>query len=238
MSELMALTQIIPIDTSSLADKVESNIVNLLVNKKLKVGDLIPKELELAQALGVSRTVVREALTRLRLLGIVETKKKKGTVITSPDIFSILNKSLNPYILDQSTLKDIFELRLVLEIGMADFIFEYLTPENIKELKEIVSKDPSDSKNHLFDIKHEIAFHSKLYQITNNQTLIKFQRLLMPIFNYVHNSSLLAKPDSNTVYVSHKGLVDILEHGNPEKFRNAMRVHLENHFERIFRQHK
>src|SRR5574338_409104 len=112
------------IDTSSLVDKVEKNLVELLQQKKLKLGDSIPKELELAETIGVSRTVIREALLRLRMMGLIESKKKKGAVITSPDIFAIMSKSMNPHVLDQETLKGIFEIRLVLEIGMADFIFE------------------------------------------------------------------------------------------------------------------
>jgi len=59
------------IDTSSLVDKVEDSIVELLQERKLSVGDVIPKEVELAQALGVSRTVIREALARLRMRGLI-----------------------------------------------------------------------------------------------------------------------------------------------------------------------
>ena len=75
------------VDTSSLVDKVEANLVELLQQRKLKVGDSIPKEIELAETLGVSRTVIREALLRLRMMGLIESKKKKGAVITSPDLF-------------------------------------------------------------------------------------------------------------------------------------------------------
>ena len=110
------------IDTTSLVDKVEDSLVQLLRQQKLKVGDSIPKEIDLAQTLGVSRTVVREALLRLRMMGLIESKKKKGAVITSPDLFGIMSKSINPHVLDQDTLKEMFEIRLVLEIGMADFL--------------------------------------------------------------------------------------------------------------------
>ena len=95
------------VDNSSLVDKVEANLVELLQNRKLKVGDVIPKEIELVETLGVSRTVIREALARLRTMGLIESKKKKGSVITSPDIFGIMSKSMNPHILDQETLKEI-----------------------------------------------------------------------------------------------------------------------------------
>jgi GntR family transcriptional repressor for pyruvate dehydrogenase complex len=222
------------VDTSSLVDRVEDNLVQLLQERKLKVGDSIPTELELTAILGVSRTVVREALLRLRLMGLIESKKKKGAVITSPDIFSILNKSMNPHILDQDTLKEIFEIRLVLEIGMADFLFQRITPEDIRVLKEIVDNEPDSAQYHLFNIEHEIIFHGKLYDITGNETLRKFQGMLLPIFDFVHNSGLLKKMGSTNKFVSHKGLVDILENGSPELFRNAMRNHLENHFNRLF----
>ena len=221
------------VDNSSLVDKVEANLVELLQSRKLKVGDVIPKEIEVVETLGVSRTVIREALARLRTMGLIESKKKKGSVITSPDIFGIMSKSMNPHILDQETLKEIFEIRLVLEIGMADFIFQKITKEDIKELKEIVKNEPLSSESHLFNIDHEIKFHGKLYEITGNKTMKTFQRMLLPIFDYVHNSGLLQKQLEQKKFVSHKGLVDILENGSPELFRNAMRNHLENHFVRL-----
>lgn len=222
------------VDTSSLVDKVESNLVGLLQQRKLKVGDAIPTELELSKSLGVSRTVVREALLRLRMMGLIESRKKKGAVITSPDLFGVLSKSMNPHILDQDTLREIFEIRLVLEVGMADFIFQRITKDDIDQLKQIVASEPPATEHYLFNIGHEIAFHGKLYDITGNETLKKFQRMLLPVFDYVHHSGLLKKQPVIRKFVSHKGLVDILENGSPELFRNGMRNHLENHFARLF----
>lgn len=222
------------IDTASLVDKVENSLVELLQQQNLQVGDSIPKEIELVALLGVSRTVIREALARLRTMGLIESKKKKGSVITSPDIFGVMSKSMNPHILDQETLKQIFEIRLVLEIGMADFLFQRVTKEDIDQLKKIVKKEPKITDQHLFNIDHEIAFHGKLYEITGNETLKKFQKMLLPVFDYVHHSGLLGKEIPLKNFVSHKGLVDVLEKGTPELFRNAMRKHLENHFARLF----
>lgn len=226
--------QLKTVDTSSLVDKVEASLVELLQERKLSVGDVIPKEIELAQTLGVSRTVIREALTRLRIMGLIESKKKRGSVITSPDLFGMMSKSMNPHILNQETLREIFEIRLVLEIGMADLLYHRITKEDIEELKRIVTNEPPLTQYHLFNIEHEIAFHGKLYEITGNETLKKFQRMLLPVFDYVHNSGLLKKQPMLKTFVSHKQLVEILEDGSPELFRNAMRNHLENHFARLF----
>lgn len=222
------------VDTSSLVDKVEKNLVELFVEKNFKVGDVIPKELELTKAMGVSRTVIREALLRLRMIGLIETKKHRGAVITSPDLTSILQKSMNPQMLDDGTLKEIFEMRLSLEIGMADFIIQRVTPEDIAELKEIVASEPPKSQAHLFQIEHEIRFHGKLYDITRNETLKNFQKMLLPVFDYVHHSGLLGRQGSKKKFVSHKGLIELIEKGSAELLRNGMRNHLENHFSRLF----
>ncbi|AHF14604.1 FadR/GntR family transcriptional regulator [Niabella soli] len=221
------------IENFSLVDRVEANIIDLLHHRKLKVGDSIPKEVDLATSLGVSRTVIREALMRLRIMGLIDTRKKKGAVITSPDLFSNLAKSLNPYVLSDDTLKEIFEIRLVLEIGMADLLFRRITEEDIKELKQIVKNEPSSTKSFMFNASYEIAFHGKLYAISQNETLKRFQNLLLPVFDYVQKSSLVNQNVSPKKFVSHKQLISILEKGTPEEFRNGMRSHLENHFNRL-----
>lgn len=222
------------IDNRSLVDKVEMNLVDFFVKRKFQPGDIIPKETELATAMGVSRTVVRESLTRLKTLGIIESVKHKGTIIKSPDLSELLGKSLIPHILDDATLKDIFELRLVIEIGMADLIFQHVTPKDINELEDIINNEPEKSDDVLFDKEHEIRFHGKLYEITKNNTLKNFQQMLMPVFNYIYDSGIVNKPIQKKKHVSHLGLVEKLKSGSPDEFRSAMRNHLENHFQRLF----
>ncbi|MBP8790702.1 MAG: FadR family transcriptional regulator [Breznakibacter sp.] len=221
------------IDTRSLVDKVETQLIQLFINRELKPGDSIPKEVELAESMNVSRTVIRETLTRLKTRGLIDSKKHKGTVIKSPDLSSLLQKSMIPWMLDDATLKDIFELRLVLEVGMADFIFNHITSEDIADLYKIVEGEPEDTENVLFDIEHETLFHGKLYQITRNRTLMEFQKVLITAFHHAYMSGFIVKPVTNKKYMSHKELVDILAAGTPSQFRKGMRKHLENHFQRI-----
>jgi GntR family transcriptional repressor for pyruvate dehydrogenase complex len=78
MEALRSFKTLTAIDNSSMVDKVELSLLDFFAKKELKVGDSIPKELELAEILGVSRTVVRETLTRLRTMGLIETRKKIG----------------------------------------------------------------------------------------------------------------------------------------------------------------
>jgi GntR family transcriptional regulator, transcriptional repressor for pyruvate dehydrogenase complex len=222
------------IDTRSLVDKVEFYLIDLFIRKKLNPGDLIPKEVDLASTLRVSRTVIRETLNRLKTMGLIESVKHKGTVIKSPDLSEILQKTLIPNILDLNTLKDIFEMRLVIEVGMADLIVQRITPEDIVRLYEIIKDEISPSKDTLFDIDHEVRFHGKLYDITRNDTLRGFQKMLLPVFNYAYSSGLINRHPNTKHFFSHKELVEVLEKKDAGQFAQAMRMHLENHYLRLF----
>jgi DNA-binding FadR family transcriptional regulator len=224
------------IDTSSLVDKVEKRLIEVFLHKELKPGDSIPKETELASIMGVSRTVIRESLNRLKTMGLVESKKHRGTIIKSPNLSTILEKSLIPRILDNKTLMDIFEIRLALEVGMADFIFSRKTEADLEDLEEIVKIEPDHSDNILFDVDHELRFHGKLYRMTGNDTLEDFQSLILPAFQYVYSTGLIKVKGKRKKYKSHKELVTLLSKGTADEFREGMRRHLENHFIRILTQ--
>ena len=113
MSDFLARSSVEPIENLSLVDKVEFRLMELLSQGKLGPGDMLPKEVELADAFNVSRTVVREALTRLKVMGLVESIKHKGSVVTHPDVLTNLERILQPQVLDEETLRDIFEIRLL-----------------------------------------------------------------------------------------------------------------------------
>src|SRR5690606_22638610 len=122
---------------------------------------------------------------------------------------------------------------LVLEVGMADLIFKNLTPDHIQRLEEIISNEPESSNTTIFEINHEVTFHSTLYEISGNKTLKEFQKMLLPVFGFVHSSGILQKSIEVDTFASHKDLVAILKTGTPEEFRNAMRNHLQNHYRRL-----
>lgn len=216
-----------PLSSKSMAERVEVSLREYFARESFKPGDPLPTELELAAALGVSRNVVREALSRFKMLGIIETKKKTGMVISNPDIVGTFEKVMNPAIMDEATLQDLFELRLVLETGIADLLYIRKTEKDLDELEEIAA---SEVKGNNFRINNEIAFHGKLYEMTGNDTLKKFQTMLLPIFGYVIK---LENKKYISGKVTHQGLVKILRNGTPEEFKKGMLAHLQPHFDRI-----
>jgi len=217
---------------STMADVVELRLREYLKKKAFKPGDALPKELELAEALDVSRNVVREALSRLRMLGMIESRKKRGMVLAEPDILGGFERVMDPLILDVKTLQDLFELRLVLEMGLADILFTRLTEKDLIDLEQIVNKEINKVQKP-FKVKHEIAFHGKLYQMTGNDTFRRFQNMLLPVFEYVVSEEAKINGEAKAGKVTHRDLLELLKKGDPEAFRKGMKEHLSPHFERV-----
>lgn len=221
------------IDTTSLVDKAEEKLIELIENNKLTVGDSLPKELELTEMFGVSRTVIREALLRLRTIGLIESKKHKGTILVNPDVINPIRKILNPNILLPETLKEIFELRLIIEVGLADSIIARITEEDIQELEDMVQHEQENPDQTLFEVNFETKFHGKLYEITKNNTVINFQKMLIPIFEHVHKNNMVESITPQKDFVSHKQLVEIIKRKDAKALREAIHNHLSIHFKRI-----
>ena len=215
----------------SLVDHVEHSLRAYFSEENLQPGDAIPKEVELAEAMGVSRTAIREALARLKTLGIVESRRNRGMILTHPDVLVNVKRVLDPMLLDSDTLKDIFELRLVLELGIADLLFLRKTEKNLDELENIVCREEAID-DLLAKTKIDVEFHSKLYDISGNHTIQRFQKMLLPIFDYVYASTKSKKAVLKDA-ISHRELLECLKEGNPDEFRRKMKVHLDVYFNKI-----
>jgi GntR family transcriptional regulator, transcriptional repressor for pyruvate dehydrogenase complex len=225
----MASIDIEKITHKTMAEVVEIRLREYLKKQAFKPGDALPTEMELSEALGVSRNVLREALSRLRMLGMIESRKKRGMILASPDILGSFERVLDPAIIDENTLRDIFEIRLTLEMGLADLLYIRKTKKDVEELEKIALTQSVTEGPETFRIKNEIAFHGKIYQMTGNETLKRFQSLLLPTFGYL--VSLEKVPIIGKV--THIDLVKILKNGSKEEFRQGMHSHLQHHFDKL-----
>jgi DNA-binding FadR family transcriptional regulator len=143
-----------------------------------------------------------------------------------------MERVIDLQLLDKGTLKDIFELRLVLEIGIADLLFLRKTDSDLKILEEIVEKDEK-ANNNVEHKKYDVEFHSMLYKISGNETIQRFQNILLPIFDGMDKSLYTINIEETPGYVYHRDLLNVLKEGTPEEFRNKMRSHLMQYFNKL-----
>ncbi len=220
-----------PIPSMNMTDQVEERLLKFFAQKGYKAGQAIPKEQELASSLQVSRNILREAISRLRMLGIIESRKRRGMVLAEPDIMSGLERILDSkMLLSKTVLKQLFELRLTIEIGMSDLLFMRKTEEGLCMLEKIVAEEKVKAVTDKDHVKYEIAFHGTLYHMTGNDTLYKFQKMLVHLFDYALEEMEQLEEKKRHGAIEHADLIRILRKGDADKFRIAMRKHLDPYF--------
>ena len=225
--------------TITLVDKVEMSILDYIKEKKLVPGDSLPNEMDLSTELGISRNVLREALSRLRMLGIVQSRTRKGIVIQEPSLLSSFEKVIEPYLLGESAIRDMMGMRVALEIGISDFVFMNLDDKKIEELDNIVRSQ--DAMKYSLTVEQETEFHRKIYEISGNKFIVQFQSIIHPVFQFAKNNyeSYFAPVNERLLkegkIVTHQDLFQFIRNRDMEGYRNAIKIHLQPYIEFIYR---
>jgi DNA-binding FadR family transcriptional regulator len=218
--------------TTTLVDQVENKLLSYFKEKRLHAGDPIPNESELSNALGVARSVLREALSRLKMMGMIETRTRRGMILTEPSILGGMKRVIEPRILSEDSLFDLLGFRIALEIGICRDIFMNITPENIAELDEIVRMGIAFENNEYSPIS-EFSFHAKLYEITGNKTISEFQHIIHPVMIFVKDKfkdflePINIKMKKKNKIVTHSDLLNFIQKKDEKGYRKAIEQHFE-----------
>ncbi|UKI33896.1 MAG: FCD domain-containing protein [Lentisphaeria bacterium] len=218
----------------SLTDIAEKKIFDYLRENHFRPGDRLPMESELAEKFQISRTVVREALSRLRMMGFIESKKRRGMVVAHPNIFETIAKVIDPAFLDEEEKQDFFQLRLTIELGLADLLAEHLTEKDLADLEEIVREEERDPADYRRFLACDCRFHARVYEATRCRSLASFQKILLGFFSdfetrFRHASSNFARRFDDPKQVTHRDLLDAFITRDAETIQRVMRRHLTIH---------
>lgn len=225
--------------TNTLVDKVEVSLLEYIKSKKLIPGDTLPNEMLLSSELGISRNVLREALSRLKMLGIVQSRTKTGIVIQEPSMLSAFERVIEPYLLGEKAIADMMGMRIVLEIGLTEFLFLNLTDEKINKLEGIVRKQ--EAIKYQLTVEQETEFHACIYEISGNSFIIQFQKIIHPVFQFAKtNYESYFEPVNKRLLkegniVTHQDLFSCIKNRDMESYRNAIKTHLSPYMEFIYR---
>jgi len=220
------------IKKQTLVDLVEERIIEVINESNLQPGDSLPGELDFAEKLKVSRNVVREAFSRLRMLGLLESRKKRGIILSHGNIINGFERILSIPVFSKDTEHELFQLRLIIELGIIDFVFLKKTKEDIEELEKIVIREEKYARNKKISVECDIKFHTKLYQITQNKTLENFQNLLNTFFKVAKGKRFQANRFKMPDKITHRKLLDELKNGTLKSYRKLMHNHLQIHIDK------
>lgn len=215
---------------TTLVDSVEESLIHFFKEKGLRPGSSIPNEIELAASLGVGRAVLREALSRFKMTGMIVSRTKKGMVLGEPSLLGGMKRCINPLLMTDSTLRDILEFRIVLEIGISSSIFRNLTQADVDCLEEIVEMSQVIGNNKYAPVS-EHRFHTKLYEITGNHIISEFQDIIYPVLDFVKEKyrdffePIEQELGRSGELVTHRHLLDYIKKGDLEGYKCAIEEH-------------
>jgi GntR family transcriptional repressor for pyruvate dehydrogenase complex len=217
---------------------VAEGLTERIRSGQLRPGDQLPTEAELCTEYEVSRTVIREAVARLRSEGLVIPEQGRGMFVSEappPRTFSIDEEALK-------TLPEtigLLELRLSVEVEAAGLSAERRTAAEalgIRELMEQIDERHPDPS--AVEIHYDYDFHLAIAESSRNAFMHGFLSYLRPLIVPRFQLGHVVIPELKDAYYArihseHAAIVHAIESQQADQARKAMRRHLSNSLERI-----
>ncbi len=203
--------------------------IRRLINKgRLKVGDKLPPERDLAQAFKVSRASVREAIRVLESAGLVKTYVGDGTYVETGSVENLVKPLATVVVGGRETLMDIFSVRKMFEPELAYLAAESATADEISELKRILGHQRKKMGNPGLVTEIDYSFHLFLAKMAKSQVFLKLYNTLAELINQTREEFLQEGDRPQKSVDGHAEILSAIEKGNPTLAKKAMAGHLRN----------
>lgn len=193
----------------SRGDQAYTFIVEGIQSGRLKPGTRL-REIELAEMTGLSRTPVREALSRLQLEGLLTTDAARGLIVTE---------------LDYSMTSELYAMREVLEGTAARLAARHASDVEIDFLREINARDAQLTTAEALAANNRL-FHETLYRCAHNRYLVKTLSTLQESMMLLGQTTLATPGRAETSRAEHGAIVEALARRDPDEAEKAARAHI------------
>lgn len=231
------LSGIEPIRREPLANEIARRLVEYLLSGEVSPGERMPSERELAQAFGVGRSAMREAIKSLSLIGLVEVRHGDGTYLRKSDS-AILPQVIEwGLLLGEPRTRDLVEARQKIEEVIAGLAAERRSEEDVAALRGLLARmeaaagpdgDPAEF------VDADVRFHLALSEAARNtalrDVLVGIQALLQA---WVRRAISLG--DRAGSYEEHVPIADAVQRGDAAAAEAAMADHMRRAAERLER---
>lgn len=182
------------LENQNRSQRIVVQIRELISSGKLKPGDKLPSERELAAKLNVSRVSLREAIKTLAAMGMVEVKRGQGIFVLETNLETVLSQFAGMLVFKKDEILQLFEVRKTLEVQAVRWASERAGHEEIETLLHLVN----EAKRHIKDShveyeiarRHDLLFHQTIFKSTKNVVLQRIIDSLMDIFEESRTKTL------------------------------------------------
>lgn len=216
-----------PVRRASLVEAVADQIRETIERTGLRAGDRLPSEPELVEQLAVSRTVLREAISRLQTIGLLSVRRGRGTFVADPaEMNNCLKLLRTAMTISSKELARILELREAIEVHAARLAAERATEADLAELESLCRQMERDDLNLHQLASLDLQFHLRIVGATGNGLMLNVFNVLQ---EFVVEGILRTTPRSLPRVVSqsyHLAIVEAIRTRDPEAAANAVLVHI------------
>jgi len=226
-----------PISNERYYTIVVNQIKGLIDSGKLKDGEMLPSEIELAGEMNTSRNTVREALLILDFMGYVETKKGKGTFVTTPaahtaempDLASTFDAMVRQ---TPELLQDFLDLHTLLSSCAAELAAINATEDDLRDILSNLSREKVPSSQN----EYAQPFHQSVARAAKNPILEELISAVAIITNRLSFQSVDSSDGrySDKSFSEHQQIFQAIQEHNPDRARELMRAHIAAVQHRVF----
>ncbi|MDB5742941.1 MAG: transcriptional regulator, GntR family [Polaromonas sp.] len=223
-----------------LVDEIVETLAASIREGQLQTGDKLPTEAEIMVRFDVSRTVVRESLSKLQASRLVETRHGIGTFVLPPQEAGNFKITAE----DFATVADVIsvlELRISLETEAAGLAAQRRTPENLTALETALHVFDDSIHQNSDAVPPDFRFHMEVARATGNRHFADLMTYLgTMIIPRTRVNTAHSAPEGRMNYLKrvnseHESIYNAIRDQDPEAARAAMRIHLSNSRERLRR---
>ena len=219
-----------PIERRKVYELIAEQLLSEISARRLQPGDVIPPERELTRVYRVGRSSVREALRMLESRGVIEDVGNGSFAVAG--YANPLGSSLQLLLsLDQATMRDIYELRRILECEAAALAAERHDEEHLEQMDEAIAEmtlglSATGPERAGLYIDGDLRFHLAIAEATQNGLIIHSMRALRDLIRRALTSIFTIPESPERSHEQHRAIRAAIATGDPALARAAMRDHL------------
>ncbi len=215
-----------PINSTRIYEEIVRQIRTLISEGKLKSGDRLPPERDLAERFKVSRPSVREALRALESMGLIEIRLGEGTFVREISVDALIEPLALVMLTQRKAVEELFEARRLLEPAIAGLAARRSTEEEIHEMERILEEQAREVATGRTGLTQDAAFHAAITSSAHNRAITRIVYALIDLLTQSREEALQVPGRAARSHQDHRRILEAIRKRDATSAQQAMLDHL------------